>query len=153
MGSTGPGHQAAMTNERARCAASQVDACASRKSICGCNGRSHLCGLLALVAVGSTAARADPEVQALAITTGVVVLGAMLADGTKHNDPDYLALEVGGFDPIKNTKRATAFGSEYRFGQFLWWSCGRLSAPASLLTAAFTATGDSGLQRTGASRW
>jgi len=75
----------------------------------------------AFLAAASQSARADAEVQALAIATGVVVLAAIVADAPRREEPDAMELEVGRFDAIKNVKPATTFGGEYRAGRFLWW--------------------------------
>ena len=79
------------------------------------------CAAAALLATVSAAARADPEVEALAIAAGVVVVAASLADTARREEPDAIALEVGRFDAIKNVQPASAFGGEYRAGRLLWW--------------------------------
>jgi lipid A 3-O-deacylase len=79
------------------------------------------CAAAALRATASAAARADPEVQALAIAAGVVVVAASLADTARREEPDAIALEVGRFDAIKKVQPATAFGGEYRANRLLWW--------------------------------
>jgi len=70
------------------------------------------------LAIGSTAAHADPEVEALAIATGVIVATAIVLPG--RDESDHVAFEAGGFDTVKNVQPATALGVEYRFGQALW---------------------------------
>jgi hypothetical protein len=75
----------------------------------------------ALLATVSATARADPEVEALAIAAGVVVVAANLADTARREEPDAIALEVGRFDAIKNVQPANAFGGEYRASHLLWW--------------------------------
>jgi hypothetical protein len=79
------------------------------------------CAAAALLARVSAAARADPEVEALAIAAGVVVVAASLADTARGEAPDAIALEVGRFDAIKKVQPASAFGGEYRAGRLLWW--------------------------------
>lgn len=79
------------------------------------------CAVAALLATASTTAHADPEVQALAIAAGVVIVAASVADTPKREEPDAIALELGRFDPIKNVQPATTFGGEYRVGRSLWW--------------------------------
>ena len=71
------------------------------------------------LAAQATAVDADPEVQALAIATGVLVAYAIATPDEQESS--HLALEVGRFDAVKNTDPATAFELEYRFGQELWW--------------------------------
>ena len=78
-------------------------------------------GAIAFLAVESASVRADPEVQSIAIATGVVVLASLLADLPQHEEPDSIALEVGRFDPIKNVKQATTLGVEYHFDELVWW--------------------------------
>jgi hypothetical protein len=58
-------------------------------------------------------------VQGLAIATGLVVLTAI--PSSTPEESDYVTVEVGGFDPIKNVQPATAFGMEYRIGHLLLW--------------------------------
>ncbi|HXX83214.1 MAG TPA: acyloxyacyl hydrolase [Casimicrobiaceae bacterium] len=76
--------------------------------------------LVGLWVVGaSPAARADPEVQALAIASAVVVV-ATIAE-PPLDGPDEIAFEAGGFDVVKNVQPAAAFGLEYRIGKSLLW--------------------------------
>jgi lipid A 3-O-deacylase len=77
------------------------------------------CAGLLIIAIGP--ARADAEVQALAVATGGVVLAAIFIDRPVHGEPDYVALEGGRFDLVKNVQQATAFGGEYRSKEILWW--------------------------------
>jgi lipid A 3-O-deacylase len=77
------------------------------------------CAGLAVIGIGP--AGADPEVQALAVTTGGVVLAAIFIDRPVHEEPDYVALEGGRFDLIKNVQQASAFGGEYRSKEIVWW--------------------------------
>src|SRR5713101_3013980 len=78
-------------------------------------------GAIAYLALGSASVHADPEVQGIAIATGVVVLASILADMPQREEPDSVAFETGRFDPIKNVKQATAFGGEYHVDKFVWW--------------------------------
>jgi len=78
-------------------------------------------GVIAVLAAGSGSVRADPEVQGIAIATGVVVAASILADTPQREEPDSIAFEAGRFDPIKNVKQATAFEAEYHFDKFVWW--------------------------------
>jgi lipid A 3-O-deacylase len=77
------------------------------------------CAGLALTATGP--AGADPEVQALAAATGGVVLAAIFLDPAVHEEPDYVAVEGGRLDLVKDVQQATAFGAEYRSKEILWW--------------------------------
>jgi lipid A 3-O-deacylase len=72
-----------------------------------------------VLAAQATAVSADPEVQALAIATGVLVVYAIATPDEQESS--HLAFEVGRFDAVKNTDPATAFELEYRFGRELWW--------------------------------
>ena len=74
---------------------------------------------IAWLAAGSTNARADPEVQALAVATGVVVAAAIAAPA--QAEPDRLAFEAGRLDAIKNVQPATALGIEVHLGASRWW--------------------------------
>ena len=78
-------------------------------------------GAITFLAVGSASVRADPEVQGIAIATGIVVIASILADTLQREEPNSIAYEVGRFDPIKNVKQATAFGVEYHVDKIIWW--------------------------------
>ena len=78
-------------------------------------------GAIALLTAGSGSARADAEVQGIAIASGVVVVASILANAPQREEPDSIAFEAGRFDPIKNVKQATAFGVEYHLDKFVWW--------------------------------
>jgi lipid A 3-O-deacylase len=73
----------------------------------------------ALLAVGSSAARADRQVLGVAIATAALV-GAAIAS-PEQPESDHLAFEAGRFDAIRKVRGATAFGLEYRSGRVLWW--------------------------------
>ena len=77
------------------------------------------CAFLAWLVAAWGVAHADPEVQGLAIATGLVVLTAIGAP--TREESDYVALEAGRLDPIKNVQPATTFGVEYRVGHLLFW--------------------------------
>ena len=79
------------------------------------------CAGLALAVIGTGTADADPEVQALAVAAGGVVLAAMLVDSSVHEETDYVALQAGRFDPVKDVQQAGAFGAEYRNKEIVWW--------------------------------
>ena len=75
--------------------------------------------LLIWFAASSTVAYADPEVQSLAIATGLIALTATATPA--RDEADHVAIEAGGFDSIKNVQPATTFGLEYHIGRSLWW--------------------------------
>ncbi len=79
------------------------------------------CAAIALVAAASRSACAGPEVQGIAIATGIVVVASILANLPQREEPDSIAFSAGRFDPIKNVKQATAFGVEYHADKFMWW--------------------------------
>jgi hypothetical protein len=79
------------------------------------------CAGLALGVIGTGPAGADPEVQGLAVAAGGVVLAAIFIDRSVHEEPDYVAVEWGRFDLVKNVQQATAFGAEYRSTGIVWW--------------------------------
>ena len=84
-------------------------------------GYGRRCAIVAVLTSAATSAHADPEVQAIAIAAGVDLVAALIANGPKHDESDYVTLEGGRFDPVKNVKPATAFGGEYRMRQSLVW--------------------------------
>jgi len=75
--------------------------------------------LVTWFATASTVAYADPEVQTLAIATGLIVLTAVATP--ERDESDHVAIEAGRFDGIKKIQPATTFGLEYRMGRLLWW--------------------------------
>ena len=77
--------------------------------------------LVTWFATASTVAYADPEVQALAIATGLIVITAVATPTPTQDESDHVAIEAGRFDAIKNGQPATTFGLEYRIGRLLWW--------------------------------
>jgi lipid A 3-O-deacylase len=79
------------------------------------------CAGLALAAIGTGPAGADPEVQALAVASGVVILAAIFIDRPVHEEPDYIAVEGGQFDAVKNVQQAASLGAEYRSKRIIWW--------------------------------
>lgn len=79
------------------------------------------CAGLALAVTGTGSAYADPEVQALAVAAGGVVLAAIFVDRSVHEERDYVVVEGGRFDPVKDVQQATAFGAEYRSKGIVWW--------------------------------
>jgi hypothetical protein len=72
-----------------------------------------------LLAIAPTTARADSEVEALAIATGVIIATAIAAP--TREESSQIVFEAGRLDPVKNVQQATAFGAEYRWGNRLWW--------------------------------
>ena len=75
--------------------------------------------LVTWFATASTVAYADPEVQTLAIATGLIVLTAVATP--ERDESDHVSIEAGRFDGIKKIQPATTFGLEYRMGRLLWW--------------------------------
>ena len=75
--------------------------------------------LVTWFATVSTVAYADPEVQTLAIATGLIVLTAVATP--ERDESDHVAIEAARFDGIKKIQPATTFGLEYRMGRLLWW--------------------------------
>ena len=80
---------------------------------------STACLIALALATESTTAHADPEVEALAIATGVLAVYAIATP--EHQERNALELEVGRLDAVKNDQPATAFGAEYRAAPTLWW--------------------------------
>jgi len=79
------------------------------------------CAAGACALVGAGTAWGDPEVQAIAAATGGLVLAAIFIDRPVHEEPDYVAVEAGGFDLVKDVQPAAAFGAEYRSHGIVWW--------------------------------
>ena len=75
--------------------------------------------MLAWLAFAPTSARADKEVQALAVATGAVIATTIATP--IPTESDHAAFEAGRFDPVKNAQPATAFGVEFRAGEILVW--------------------------------
>jgi len=82
---------------------------------------AKVCASAVLAAIVFGRAKADPEVQALAVAAGGVVLAAIYIDRPVHEEPDYIALEGGEFDAVKDVQQAAAFGVEYRSKRIVWW--------------------------------
>jgi hypothetical protein len=38
-----------------------------------------------------------------------------------RGEADYVAVEAGRFDPVKDARQASAFGAEYRSKEIVWW--------------------------------
>jgi hypothetical protein len=77
--------------------------------------------LLGLAVIGSEPAYPDSEVAALAVATGGVVLGAILDDNRVREESDYVTVEAGRFDAVKDVQPASAFNAEYRSKVFVLW--------------------------------
>jgi lipid A 3-O-deacylase len=88
----------------------------------GRRGLAILCGALAFLAASAAErpARADDVVNAIAISSGLLVLESLFVDTPTKDEPDFVSFEAGRFDPIKNVKQSTEFSLEYRPGLFLW---------------------------------
>jgi len=84
-------------------------------------GLAKLCAGVALAASSIGPANADPEVKALAVAAGGVVLAAIFIDRPVHEEADHVAVEGGQFDAVKNVQQAAAFGAEYRSRWIVWW--------------------------------
>ena len=80
-----------------------------------------VCAAVGCTLIGAGRAHADPEVQAIAAATAGLVLAAIYIDRPVHEEPNYLALEAGAFDAVKEVQPAGAFGAEYRSRAILWW--------------------------------
>jgi lipid A 3-O-deacylase len=65
-------------------------------------------------------AHADNVVNAIAIASGALVLTALFSDMPTHDEPDFVSIEGGRFDAVKNDVPSTYFSAEYRSGYFLW---------------------------------
>ena len=55
----------------------------------------RICAAIALFAAASGSVRADPEVQGIAIATGIVVVASILANLPQREEPDSIAFGVG----------------------------------------------------------
>ena len=80
---------------------------------------SRLLLLLPCLALSPSTARADKEVQALAVGAAAVIattIGSPIVE-----ESDQIAVEAGRLDPVKNVQPTTDFGFEFRGGRpFLW---------------------------------
>ncbi|HLI12463.1 MAG TPA: acyloxyacyl hydrolase [Alphaproteobacteria bacterium] len=76
--------------------------------------------LVTLAGAARDAARADDVVNAIAIGSGVLLLESLFVDTPTKDEPDFVSIEGGRFDPIRNEKTSNEFGAEYRSGIFLW---------------------------------
>jgi len=80
-----------------------------------------ICAGLALATLGAGPAHANPEVEALAVAAGGVVLAAISSGRAFREEPDSIAVEGGRFDAVKDVQSATAFGVEYRAKGIVFW--------------------------------
>ncbi|HYB11687.1 MAG TPA: acyloxyacyl hydrolase [Alphaproteobacteria bacterium] len=80
------------------------------------------CCAVAFLIAGATvtAARADDVVTAIAIASGLVVIESLFVDTPDHDEPDFVAVEGGAFDPVRAENESAYFDAEYRSGFFLW---------------------------------
>jgi hypothetical protein len=90
-----------------------------RVKFCRLVTMSALAAFLGASAV-PTRVRADDVVNAIAIASALVVLQAMFVPTPKENEPDFVSVEGGAFDPVRQAKQSAEFGLEYRSGYFLW---------------------------------
>ncbi|HEY6336624.1 MAG TPA: acyloxyacyl hydrolase [Alphaproteobacteria bacterium] len=81
-----------------------------------------LCCAAVLLIAGAavTPARSDDVVNAIAIASGLVVLESLFVDTPDHDEPDFVAVEGGAFDPVRAEKESAYFDAEYRSGMFIW---------------------------------
>ena len=81
-----------------------------------------ICGVAAALAVGAGArpAHADDVVNAIAIASGVLIIESLFVDTPKENESDFVSIEGGRFDAVRQVKQSEEFGLEYRSGYFLW---------------------------------
>lgn len=81
-----------------------------------------LCGLIACfgAVAGARPAHADDVVNAIAIASGALLLESLFVDTPTQNEQDFVSLEGGRYDAVRQEKQATEFGVEYRSGYFLW---------------------------------
>ena len=75
--------------------------------------------VFAWLAFTPMSARADKEVQALAVATAGAIATTIATP--IPTETDQIAFEGGRFDPVKDVQPATAFGLEFRAGQILLW--------------------------------
>jgi hypothetical protein len=80
------------------------------------------CGVAAILALGAGVkpARGDDVVNAIAIASVALVLESLFVDTPTENESDFMSVEGGRFDAVRQIKQATEFGLEYRSGYFLW---------------------------------
>jgi lipid A 3-O-deacylase len=81
-----------------------------------------LCGAAALLIAGTarSPACADDVVTAIAIASGLLVIESLFVDTPEHDEPDFVTVESGAFDPVRAEKESAYFDAEYRSGWFIW---------------------------------
>ena len=100
------------------------------------------CAVTILVAVIVTAgthgsARADPEVQGLAAATAIALLAELWGDAPKRAEPNWVVIEGGAFDPIKNERASAELGLEYRLHEFILWKIKPFVGAGGTTTGSF----------------
>ena len=80
------------------------------------------CGVVAMLAlaVGIKPARADDVVNAIAIASGALIIESLFVDTPTENGSDFMSIEGGRFDAVRQVKQSNEMGMEYRSGYFLW---------------------------------
>jgi len=80
------------------------------------------CGVVATfaLAVGVKPARADDVVNAIAIASGALIIESLFVDTPTENGSDFVSIEGGRFDAVRQVKQSNEMGLEYRSGYFLW---------------------------------
>ena len=80
------------------------------------------CGVVAFLTLGFGArgARADDVVNAIAIASGALIIESFFVDTPKEDEPDFVSIEGGRFDAVRQVKQSNELGLEYRSGYFLW---------------------------------
>jgi lipid A 3-O-deacylase len=76
-------------------------------------------GLLAASAPRPAGAT-DYVVDAIALSSALLVVESLFVPTPDENEPDFISFEAGRFDAVSSFKPSTEFGSEYRSGYFLW---------------------------------
>lgn len=81
-----------------------------------------LCGVTACLgaAAGVRPAHADDVVNGIAIASAALIVESLFVDTPTQNEADFVSLEGGRYDAVRQVKQATEFGLEYRSGYFLW---------------------------------
>ena len=73
-----------------------------------------------LLGSGAKPAHADDVVNAIAIASGVLLIESLFVDTPSENESDFVSIEGGRFDAVRQVKQSNELGLEYRSGYFLW---------------------------------
>ncbi len=79
-----------------------------------------LSGIAAILVAGAGRARADDVVNAIAIASGALLIESFFVPTPSEDESDFVSLEGGRFDAVRQVKQSDEFGAEYRSGYFLW---------------------------------